>query len=157
MGFSKKLIDTAKFVADQELDSEDAMRTVLYLSKLACEITMNISIFHNPKCTKSRETLKFLNDRGIEPKIILYLQTPPTQKELSDILKKLGMEPKQLIRFKEPVAGELGIKPSDNRPEAEWIKLMAENPILIERPIVIASTKAVLGRPPESVLELIGK
>ncbi len=117
---------------------------------------MNISIFHNPKCTKSRETLKLLTDRGIEPKIVLYLQTPPTQKELSEILKKLGMEPKELIRFKEPVAVELGIKPSDKRPEAEWIKLMAENPILIERPIVITPTKAALGRPPENVLKLIG-
>lgn len=116
---------------------------------------MNLSIFHNPKCSKSRETLKLLNDRGIEPDIILYLQTPPTQKELSEILKKLGMEPKQLIRFKEPVAGKLGIKPSDNRPNAEWIKLMAENPILIERPIVITSKKAALGRPPENVLGLI--
>ncbi len=118
---------------------------------------MNISIFHNPKCGKSRETLKLLNDRGIEPKIILYLQTPPTRKELLEILRKLRMEPKQLIRFKEPVAKELGIKSSDKRPEAEWIKWMVENPILIERPIVITSTKAALGRPPENVLELIGK
>lgn len=116
---------------------------------------MTISIFHNPKCSKSRETLKLLNEEGIEPDIILYLQTPPTEKELSGILKKLGMEPKELIRFKEPVAGELGIKPSDNRPNAEWIKLMAENPILIERPIVITPKKAALGRPPENVLGLI--
>jgi arsenate reductase len=118
---------------------------------------MTISIFHNPKCTKSRETLKLLNDRGIEPKIVLYLQTPPTQKEFSEILKKLGMEARQLIRFKEPVAKDLGIKPSDQRPEAEWIKVMVENPILIERPIVITPTKAVLGRPPENVLKLIGE
>lgn len=116
---------------------------------------MNISILHNPKCSKSRETLKLLNEEGIEPDIILYLQTPPTQKALSEILKKLGMEPKQLIRFKEPMAGALGIKASDKRSDAEWIKLMAENPILIERPIVITPQKAVLGRPPENVLGLI--
>ncbi|TAJ98677.1 MAG: arsenate reductase (glutaredoxin) [Candidatus Manganitrophaceae bacterium] len=116
---------------------------------------MNLSIFHNPKCTKSRETLQLLTDRGITPKIVLYLQTPPTQKELSEIVKKLGIEPKQLIRFKEPVAKDLGIKASDKRPDAEWIKLMVENPILIERPIVITPTKAALGRPPENVLELI--
>ncbi len=116
---------------------------------------MNISIFHNPKCSKSRETLKLLNEEGIEPDIILYLQTPPTQKELSVILKKLKMEPKQLIRFKEPVAEKLKMKPSDNRPDAEWIKLMVENPILIERPIVITPKKAVLGRPPENVLGLL--
>ena len=117
---------------------------------------MNISMFHNPKCGKSRETLKLLNEKGIEPNIILYLTAPPTQKELSEILKKLGMEPKRLIRFKEPVAGELGLKPSDTRPDAEWIKRMVENPILIERPIVITPTKAALGRPPENVLKLIG-
>ena len=117
---------------------------------------MDITMFHNPKCSKSRETLKLLNEEGIEPDIVLYLTTPPTQKELSVILKKLGMEPKQLIRFKEPVAGQLGIQLSDNRPDAEWMKLMLENPILIERPIVIAPRKAVIGRPPKNVLELIG-
>ena len=118
---------------------------------------MNLSMFHNPKCSKSRETLKLLNDRGIDPEIILYLTIPPTRQELSGILKKLGIEGRQLIRFKEPVARELGIKPSDNRPEAEWVKLMIDNPILIERPIVITSKKAVIGRPPEKVLELMGK
>jgi arsenate reductase len=119
--------------------------------------TRDFSIFHNPRCGKSRETLKLLNDRGIEPKIVLYLSTPPTPKELSEILKKLGMKPKDLIRFKEPVAKELGIKPSDHRPDAEWVKRMVEHPILIERPIVMTSKKAVLGRPPENVLELIEK
>jgi arsenate reductase len=118
---------------------------------------MKIAIYHNPKCSKSRETLKLLNERGIEPEIILYLMNPPNQKELSAILKKLGMEARQLIRFKETVAEELEIKPSNNRPESEWIKLMVDNPILIERPIVITSEKAVIGRPPEAVLELIGK
>jgi len=117
---------------------------------------MDITMFHNPKCTKSRETLKLLNEEGIEPDIINYLTDPPTQKELSAILKKLGMTPKELIRFKEPVADKLRIKSSDNRPDAEWLKLMVENPILIERPIVIASQKAVIGRPPEKVLDLIG-
>lgn len=117
---------------------------------------MDITMFHNPKCSKSRETLKLLNEEGIDPDIIDYLADPPTQKELSAILKKLGMAPKELIRFKEPVAEKLGIKSSDNRPDAEWLKLLAEHPILIERPIVIASKKAVIGRPPEKVLDLIG-
>jgi arsenate reductase len=116
---------------------------------------MKITIYHNPKCSKSRDTLKLLNERGIEPEIILYLTTPPNQKKLSAILKKLGMEARQLIRFKETVAEELEIKPSDNRPDIEWIQLMVENPILIERPIVITSEKAMIGRPPEAVLELI--
>lgn len=116
---------------------------------------MNISIYHNPKCSKSRETLKLLNDKGIEPEIILYLETPPTREELSVILKKLGMEARQLIRFKESLAEELGIKYSDNRSETDWVHLMVANPILIERPIVIASKSAVIGRPPEKALELI--
>ena len=116
---------------------------------------MKISIYHNPKCSKSRETLKLLNDRGIEPEIVLYLATPPTQAELSAILKKLEMEARDLIRFKEPVAEELGIKYADKRSDAEWVQLMVKNPILIERPIVITSKKAVIGRPPEQVLELI--
>lgn len=118
---------------------------------------MDISMFHNPKCGKSRETLKLLNERGIEPRIILYLNTPPTQKELSEILKKLGMGPKALIRFKEPAAKTLNLRPTDHRPDGEWIKVMVENPILIERPIVITGKKAALGRPPENVLDLIGK
>ena len=116
---------------------------------------MDVSMFHNPKCSKSRETLKLLNEEGIEPDIILYLTTPPTQKELFEILKKLKMKPKELIRFKEPAAEKLKIKSSDNRPDADWVKLMVENPILIERPIVITSEKAVIGRPPEKVLDLI--
>ena len=117
---------------------------------------MNLSIFHNPKCSKSREALKLLNDRGVTPEIILYLQTPPTEKELGTIIKKLGMKASQLIRFKEPVAEALGIKPSDKRPDSEWVKLMVKNPVLIERPIVIAPRKAVIGRPPEAVLALFG-
>lgn len=118
---------------------------------------MDISMFHNPKCSKSRETLKLLNEEGIEPDIILYLTAPPSQKELSEILKKLKMKPRDLIRFKEPIAEKLKIKPSDNRPDTEWLKLMVENPILIERPIVITSEKAVIGRPPEKVLDLVGE
>ena len=116
---------------------------------------MHYSIFHNPKCSKSRETLKLLHEKGIEPEIILYLAAPPTEKDLASILKKLGLEARELIRFKEGVAGELGIKPSDQRREEEWVRLMVENPVLIERPIVITSQKAVIGRPPEKVLELL--
>jgi arsenate reductase len=118
---------------------------------------MHYSIFHNPKCSKSRETLKLLHENGIEPEIILYLSAPPTEKELTTILKKLGLEAKELIRFKEGMAAELGIKPSDQRTEEEWVRLMVKNPVLIERPIVITPQKAVIGRPPENVLELIGR
>lgn len=116
---------------------------------------MNCSMFHNPKCSKSRATLKLLNEKGIEPEIILYLERPPTEAALSEILGKLGLEPKKLIRFKERIIPELGISSSDSRTDSEWIGLMVKNPILIERPIVITPEKATIGRPPENVLEII--
>ncbi len=116
---------------------------------------MNISIFHNPKCSKSRATLKLLNDQKINPEIILYLKNPPTETELSDILKKLDMAPQHLIRFKESLAKDLGISLADKRPDADWIKLMCKNPSLIERPIVITEIKAAIGRPPEKVLDIL--
>jgi len=116
---------------------------------------MNVSIFHNPKCSKSRATLKLLNEKGIAPEIILYLERPPTEAVLSGILVKLGLAPKQLIRFKERIVTELGISPGDSRPDSEWIRFMVEHPILIERPIVITAEKAAIGRPPENVLEII--
>ncbi|HXN05731.1 MAG TPA: arsenate reductase (glutaredoxin) [Nitrospiria bacterium] len=116
---------------------------------------MTLEFFHNPRCGKSRDALKLLHDKGIEPIIRLYLSAPPAQEELADILKKLGISAKALIRFKEPVASELGIKPFDDRPEQEWVRLMVENPILIERPILISPKKAVIGRPPEAVLKLL--
>ncbi len=112
-------------------------------------------MFHNPKCSKSRATLKLLNDQKINPEIILYLKTPPTENALSGILKKLDMAPQHLIRFKESIAKDLGIRLNDNRPDAEWIKLMCKNPSLIERPIVITDTKAAIGRPPEKVLDIL--
>jgi len=116
---------------------------------------MKISMFHNPKCSKSRETLKLLNEKGITPEIVLYLKNPPTEKDLSEILKKLDMAPQHLIRFKEKIAADLGISLADNRPDAEWIKLMCKNPSLIERPIVITDDKAAIGRPPEKVLDIL--
>jgi len=116
---------------------------------------MHVLIYHNPKCSKSRETLKLLRQKGIEPEIILYLNNPPTTREVSNILKKLGMEARQLVRFKEQVAQKLGIHPADKRSHEEWVNLMVENPILIERPIVIADSNAVIGRPPEKVLEIL--
>lgn len=115
---------------------------------------MTIEIFHNPRCTKSRETLALLEKKGLHPKIRLYLEDPPSKKELADILKKLGLEATQLLRtketeYKERVAREG--KP-DNSKALSW---MIQNPKLIERPIVIRGAKARLGRPPEQVLEIL--
>ena len=112
-------------------------------------------IYHNPKCGKSRQTLALLQEKGITPDIVEYLKTPPTEKELDEILKQLRREPQEVMRTKEATFKELGLKASDSRNRKEWIKLMIQNPILIERPIVIHGAKAALGRPPEDVLKIL--
>jgi len=112
-------------------------------------------IYHNPKCGKSRQTLALLQEKGIAPDIVEYLKTPPTEKELDEILKTLGREPQEVMRTKEATFKELGLKVNDSRSRKEWIALMVQNPILIERPIVIHGAKAALGRPPENVLKIL--
>ncbi len=113
-----------------------------------------VKIYHNPRCRKSRETLALLQERGIEADIIEYLKTPPSTTELNDILSKLNMTPQDLMRTKESVYKELDLKNSDLTDDA-LIKIMAQNPILIERPIVISTKGAALGRPPENALSVI--
>ncbi len=112
-----------------------------------------MKIYHNPRCRKSRETLELLQEKGIEPEIILYLQTPPNKEELKAILSKLGIKPFQLIRKGEPIYKEnfRGKELTDD----QWIDAMVANPKLIERPIVIKGDKAVIGRPPVNVLQLV--
>ncbi len=112
-----------------------------------------MKIYHNPRCAKSRAGLKLLQEAGKEVEIIEYLKNPPTEKELKEILKMLGMKPRELIRkneavFKEQFKGK-------NLTDDEWIRIMVENPRLIERPIVVAGGKAVLGRPTEKINELL--
>jgi len=112
-----------------------------------------MKIYHNPRCSKSRQTLKILTDNGIEPEILEYLIDVPTIEELKTVLKKLGLAPIQILRkgeavFKEKYKGQ-------DLSDDQWLAAMVENPKLIERPIVINGNKAVLGRPPENVLELI--
>jgi len=112
-----------------------------------------MKIYHNPRCSKSRQTLKILIDNGIEPEILEYLIDVPTIEELKTVLKKLGLAPIQILRkgeaiFKEKYKGQ-------DLSDDQWLAAMVENPKLIERPIVINGNKAVLGRPPENVLELI--
>lgn len=115
---------------------------------------MAVTIFHNPKCTKSRETLQLLEKKGIKPEIRLYLDEPPSQKELKDVLELLGIEATALLRTKEDVYKTLVAKEGkpDNAKALAW---MVKNPKLIERPIVIKGKKARLGRPPEKVLEIL--
>ena len=113
--------------------------------------TMDIVIYHNPRCGKSRQTLDLLRQRGIEPTIVEYLKTPPDARTLGDILSLLNMEPRDLMRTKEVVYRELGLDDPGLGRHA-LIDAMIEHPILIERPIVLAHGKAALGRPPENVL-----
>ena len=115
---------------------------------------MTITIYHNPRCSKSRQTLTLLEERGVKPKIVEYLKTPPSAAELKRILQKLGLKPRDLMRSGEPVYAALGLKDKALTDEA-LIRLMVENPILIERPIVVAGDRAAIGRPPESVLDIL--
>ena len=115
---------------------------------------MIYTIYHNPNCSKSRKTLEILNYKGAETKIIEYLKNPLNKDELQDILKKLNISPKDLIRFKDEKAKELGISYENELPFDYWISILVENPKLIERPIVISDKGSVIGRPPENVLAL---
>jgi arsenate reductase (glutaredoxin) len=115
---------------------------------------MTVTIYHNPRCSKSRQTLALLEERGVSPVIVEYLKTPPSADDLKAILKKLGLRPQDIVRTKEARYGELGLKEravSDD----ELLALLSENPILIERPIVVAGKKAAIGRPPETVLAIL--
>lgn len=112
---------------------------------------MAVTIYHNPKCSKSRETLKLIEEKGIAPQVVEYLKTPPSAVELKAILGKLGIAASNLLRKKE--AAEAGIDPS--LPEDALIAAMVAHPAVIERPIVVVGDKARLGRPPEQVLEIL--
>jgi arsenate reductase len=114
----------------------------------------NVVIYHNPRCSKSRQCLALLQARGIEPEQVLYLETPPEPAELRRLLKLLKMPARQLLRKGEAEFKELNLM--DNAlSENKLIEAMSEYPRLIERPIIVCGDKAVIGRPPENVLELI--
>lgn len=113
-----------------------------------------ITIYHNPRCSKSRETLALLHEYNVQPDIVLYLESPPSETELKAILTKLGMAPRELMRkgenaYKEGNLGDTEL--SDN----ELIAAMIASPILIERPIVVSGSAAKIGRPPKQVLEIV--
>lgn len=115
---------------------------------------MAVTIYHNPRCSKSRETLALLQDRGIEPEVIEYLSDTPDAATLDGLLKKLKLEPRELMRRKEAPYTELRLDdPGLSR--SDLIAAMVAHPILIERPIVVKGAKAALGRPPENVLEIL--
>jgi arsenate reductase len=113
-----------------------------------------VTIYHNPRCSKSRETLQLLRDQGVEPEVVEYLNDPPDEATLGRLLDMLGIEPADLLRKKEPIYKELGLeKKLGDR--AAVIRAMVEHPVLIERPIVVKGKKARLGRPPERVLDIL--
>ncbi len=112
------------------------------------------TIYHNPKCSKSRQTLELLEEQGITPDIVEYLKSPPTAEQLQEILTQLGFAPRDLMRKKEDVYTEYELG-NPSLTEAELIDFMIKHPILIERPIVLANGKAAIGRPPEQVLEIL--
>ena len=115
---------------------------------------MATTIYHNPRCSKSRQTLQLLNDNNVEAEIIEYLKTPPNADTLKDILGKLGLKPRQLMRTKEDIYKELKLD-DDSLTDQQLISAMIENPKLIERPIVVKDGKVVIGRPPENVLDIL--
>ncbi len=113
----------------------------------------SVTIWHNPRCSKSRQGLALLEDNGIESDIFKYLDTPPTAEEIKALLKKLGLAARELMRTKETEYKELGLKDIDD--ETKLIEAMVAHPKLIERPVIVMGDKAVIGRPPEKVLELV--
>ncbi|MBI1397189.1 MAG: arsenate reductase (glutaredoxin) [Betaproteobacteria bacterium] len=116
-------------------------------------MTQPVKIYHNPRCSKSRQALALLQDKGISPEVIEYLKTPLDRKALADLVARLGLPASAIVRksedvFKQHYAGK-------QLSEAEWIDALAEHPILMERPIVVAGDRAVVGRPPENVLGIV--
>lgn len=115
---------------------------------------MTVTIYHNPRCSKSRQTLQILQDKAVETDVIEYLKEPPSRETLEQVLAYLGVEPRDIMRKNESVYKELNLSDETLSHDA-LIDAMLENPILIERPIVVHNGKAALGRPPENVLKII--
>lgn len=115
---------------------------------------MTVTIYHNTRCSKSRQTLQLLNDRNLNPIEVYYLETPPDYATVKELLTLLNMTPRELMRRKESIYSELQLDNTD-LDEKALIMAMIENPILIERPIVVTNGKARIGRPPENILDIL--
>lgn len=113
-----------------------------------------LTLYHNPRCSKSRAALQLLEERDLQPVVVHYLDTPPSAAQLREVLEKLGLPPRQLLRSGEDEYRELGLA-NQALSDEELIEAMAAHPRLIERPILIAGNRAVIGRPPENILELL--
>ncbi|WP_182866598.1 arsenate reductase (glutaredoxin) [Stieleria mannarensis] len=114
------------------------------------------TVYHNPRCSKSRAALELLRSHQIEFDVVKYLEDPPSEKELQKIVKMLGIKPEQLVRKKEKRFKELGLG-DQKLSDRQWIAILAANPSLIERPIVVHGGKAAIGRPTENITELLGQ
>lgn len=117
-------------------------------------MSADVTIFHNPRCSKSRQTLELLRQRGIEPVIVEYLKHPPDTREIARLLELLGLAPRELMRRKEAAYAEHQLD-AEALDEAQLIEAMHRYPILIERPIVVVGDAAAIGRPPENVLSIL--
>lgn len=115
---------------------------------------MAIIIYHNPKCSKSRESLQLLRERGHEPKVVEYLKHPPSKAQLKKVLKLLGLKPRDLMRRKEDEYKALGLD-DPGLTQEQLLDAMVAHPALIERPIVVHGDRAAIGRPPEAVLDIL--
>ena len=115
----------------------------------------HITIYHNPRCSKSRTALGILQDKGADLEVVEYLKTPPSTSDLANICQKLNVPPAAIIRPKATLFKELDLSLKDNRSPADWVRILADNPKLIERPIIVKGSRATIGRPPENVLELL--
>ncbi len=139
------------------MNDSDLFATILLLTPInisMSESIMDVTIFHNPRCSKSRQTLQLIQEQGIEPTIRLYLEDCPSAKEIKEILAKLNISPRELLRKGEDAYKENQLS-NKELSDAALIKAMVEFPKLIERPIVIKGNQAKLGRPPEQVLEIL--
>ena len=114
----------------------------------------NFTIYHNPRCSKSRQTLELIKANGIEPEIILYLENPPSKSRLYELVDLMQIKPRDLLRKGEDEYKTYNLQDM-SLDDSEIIKVMSENPKLIERPIVVSNNQAIIGRPPENVLKLI--
>lgn len=116
---------------------------------------MTYQLYHNPRCSKSRETLQLLQDKGVAFEVIEYLKTPPDLATLKVMAEKLQLPPLRWMRVKDALFKELGLSPDDARSDDEWLQLIAEHPALLERPVLVGEKAAALGRPPENVLTIL--
>jgi len=114
----------------------------------------SIKVYHNPRCSKSRQTMELLSAKGAQPEVIEYLKTPPSKKDLTEILSMLGLQPRQLMRTHEAEYKDNNLA-DESLSQEQLIEAMIQFPKLIERPIVVCNGKAAIGRPPETILEIL--